>query len=89
MTHRYGDTIEVATLVYPETFRWRGRAYEVVRVLRRWRERGPWWEGDTVRSGRRLECWRVEARDDASRTGIFDLARDLESQYWHLERIWD
>lgn len=90
MVHRYTEPIDVATLVYPEAFRWRGRAFEVVRVLRRWRERGAWWTGDDpATAGRHTECWRVEARDDAGREGLFDLTRDLMTEDWRLDRVWD
>ena len=88
MAHRYGEPIEVAALTWPQAFRWRGRSYEVVRVLRRWRERGAWWAGPRA-SDERLECWRVEARDGEAGPGVFDLARDLQSGAWRLERTWD
>ncbi len=91
MAHRYDEAIEVAALTWPESFKWRGRTYDVVRVLRRWRERGAWWdEGAEGRpSGSRTECWRVEAHDGDGRGGIYDLSRDMDSHAWRLERVWD
>lgn len=74
----------------------------MTRVLRRWRERGSWWaDGGPVRpmaksaraaspgQGQRLECWRVEAGDGEAAPGIFDITRDMDSDVWRLDRVWD
>ena len=44
----------------PSVFEWRGRRYEVLDVIGRWRIEGRWWA-----DGRDREYWRVEARGGA------------------------
>lgn len=97
MAHRYQEPIEVSVIAYPLAFKWRGRSYEILRVLRRWRERGVWWveppQGAQSRRRRpgvddRYEFWRVETQSDTGRQ-IVDIARDMSTQGWHLDRVWD
>jgi hypothetical protein len=92
VAHRYSEPVEVSALTYPEAFVWRGRSYEVVRVLRRWRERGEWWAQPRAPEVR-VEFWRVEARDpnglQQTKAGVFDLALDLTTGAWRLETVWD
>ena len=83
MAKRYDDEIRVdveADGGIPAAFRWRGRRYEVMDVIGRWRIEGRWWD-----DGRDREYWRVEARGGA----VWDLYHDRKAECWHLERLWD
>ena len=83
MAKRYDDEIRVdmeSAGGIPAAFRWRGRRYEVVDVIGRWRIEGRWWD-----DGRDREYWRVEARGGA----VWDLYHDRLAACWHLERLWD
>jgi hypothetical protein len=64
----------------PSVFEWRGRRYEVLDVIGRWRIEGRWWA-----DGRDREYWRVEARGGA----VWDLYHDRSKDAWHMERLWD
>ena len=64
----------------PCAFEWRGRRYEVVDVIGKWRIEGRWWT-----DGRDREYWRVEARGGA----VWDLYHDRAAERWHMERLWD
>ncbi len=83
MAKRYDEEIavEVATTGgIPASFKWRGRTYQVVDVIGRWRIEGRWWD-----DGRDREYWRVEARGGA----VWDLYLDRTTNVWTLERLWD
>jgi hypothetical protein len=64
----------------PAGFEWRGRRYQVVDVIGRWRIEGRWWD-----DGRDREYWRVEAKGGA----VWDLYHDRQRDRWHVERLWD
>ena len=59
---------------------WRGRRYQVIDVIGRWRIEGRWWA-----DGRDREYWRVEAKGGA----VWDLYHDRQRDAWHMERLWD
>jgi hypothetical protein len=76
---RYDEAIELLERrfqYFPQTFRWRGRRYEVDAVNRCW---------TTARSGwrRRVErrLFLVECAE-----GTFELYQDLRANTWHLRR---
>ena len=64
----------------PAVFEWRGKRYQVVDVIGKWRIEGHWWA-----DGRDREYWRVEARGGA----VWDLYFDRQRDRWHMERLWD
>src|SRR5437899_11993277 len=81
MAKRYDEEVRVQRDAgMPSVFEWRGRRYEVVDVIGRWRIEGRWWE-----DGRDREYWRVEAKGGA----VIDLYEDRPVGRWHLERLWD
>jgi hypothetical protein len=81
MANRYDEEVRVERdSGMPSVFEWRGRRYEVVDVIGRWRIEGRWWE-----DGRDREYWRVEARGGA----VWDLYFDRQKDRWHMERLWD
>jgi hypothetical protein len=81
MAKRYDEEVRVQRDAgMPSVFEWRGRRYEVVDVIGRWRIEGRWWE-----DGRDREYWRVEARGGA----VWDLYFDRQKDRWHMERLWD
>ena len=64
----------------PAVFEWRGKRYQVVDVIGKWRIEGRWWA-----DARDREYWRVEARGGA----VWDLYFDRQRDRWHMERLWD
>ena len=97
LTKLYDDPIEVevegppsrsdstAGPQVPVAFSWRGKRYQVERVLKFWREAGEGWEPERANDH---ECYRVEAAG-----GTYDLRLDrLPSRtrpHWRLARVWD
>jgi hypothetical protein len=91
MTKRYRETVEVTAVgdgwdERPAAFRWRGAAYRVLAVLGHWREDAGYWSGGGVEIPQR-DLWRVEARNGAPVSGIYELVR--EDATWRLDRVWD
>lgn len=96
MTKRYRERLDEVTLEgsshpAPAAFRWRGRRYEVLRVLGHWREDPGWWrraDGRPIRI-EQADLWRVEARNGspAADPGVYEIVRRGDD--WHLDRIWD
>jgi hypothetical protein len=85
LTKRYHEPIEVSISgPAPAAFRWRGRLYQVLRVLGHWREDAAYWTGGIEIPQRDL--WRVEALGATGR-GVYELT--CESGIWRLDRIWD
>src|SRR2546423_10182550 len=83
MVKRYDEDVDVQVerdAGMPAAFVWRGRRYEVVDVIGRWRIEGRWWS-----DGRDREYLRVEARGGA----VWDLYHDRMHDAWHMERLWD
>src|SRR5947209_4291256 len=81
MTKRFDEEVRVERDAgMPSVFEWRGKRYQVVDVIGRWRIEGRWWA-----DGRDREYWRVGARGGA----VWDLYFDLEHDRWHMERLWD
>jgi hypothetical protein len=81
VTKRFDEEIRVERDAgMPSVFEWRGRRYDVVDVIGRWRIEGRWWA-----DGRDREYWRVEARGGA----VWDLYFDRGRDRWHMERLWD
>jgi Domain of unknown function (DUF6504) len=81
VTKRFDEEIRVERDAgMPSVFEWRGRRYDVVDVIGRWRIEGRWWA-----DGRDREYWRVEARGGA----VWDLYFDRGRNRWHIERLWD
>ncbi len=77
----------------PLAFAWRGRRYEVTRILGHWREEEGWWrrpDGEPIRI-EQSDLWRVEATRGAGTAwdarGIYELAR--RGTTWRLDRVWD
>lgn len=74
----------------PLAFAWRGRRYEVIRILGHWREEEGWWrrpDGEPIRI-EQSDLWRVEAtRGGAPVPGVYELAR--RGSTWRLDRVWD
>jgi len=97
MSKRYGETIEVETSGSSvEAFWWRGRRYQVRRVLSRWRETGGWWRasGETEKpwlAGDAREIIRLDAvpTTNGLAPGTYEIARDLRAGTWTLFRVWD
>lgn len=94
MTKRYGDPIEVeAPEGSVEAFRWRGKRYGVRQVLCRWREAGGWWNSPGAeqpwRAGEAREILRVDAMTSGGARGVYEIARDLRTGAWTLDRVWD
>lgn len=92
MAKRYREPLEEVAVgpdATPTRFRWRGRRYEVVRVLGHWREEAGWWlrPADAPLRIEQADLWRVEARDGAPTTGVYELA--CRGGAWRLERVWD
>lgn len=61
-------------------FQWKGRTYNVARVVDRWRYVGRWWVGEGE--------WRfvkVETTDG----GLFELYFDTAANEWRLYRVYD
>lgn len=77
----------------PVAFAWRGRHYDVTRILGHWREEEGWWrrpDGEPIRI-EQSDLWRVEAvrgggmaRDQR---GVYELSR--RGVTWRLDRVWD
>lgn len=77
----------------PLAFAWRGRHYDVTRILGHWREEEGWWrrpDGEPIRI-EQSDLWRVEAvrgggmaRDQR---GVYELSR--RGVTWRLDRVWD
>lgn len=77
----------------PLVFAWRGRRYDVTRILGHWREEEGWWrrpDGEPIRI-EQSDLWRVEAvrgggmaRDQR---GVYELSR--RGVVWRLDRVWD
>ncbi|HKJ56261.1 MAG TPA: DUF6504 family protein [Nitriliruptoraceae bacterium] len=77
----------------PLAFAWRGRRYDVTRILGHWREEEGWWrrpDGEPIRI-EQSDLWRVEAvrgggmaRDHR---GVYELSR--RGVVWRLDRVWD
>lgn len=92
MTKRYREALDRVDMdgAVPVAFRWRGRRYEVVRVLGHWREDPGWWrrsDGRTIRIDQ-ADLWRVEAENGLPHAaGVYELVRRGDD--WHLDRIWD
>src|SRR5205085_1574229 len=81
MTKRFDEEVRVERDAgMPASFEWRGKRYQVVDVIGKWRIEGRWWA-----DGRDLEYWRVEARGGA----VWDLYFDRQHDRWHMERLWD
>ena len=58
MTKRFDEEIRVERDAgMPSLFEWRGRRYDVIDVIGKWRIEGRWWS-----DGRDREYWRVEAQ---------------------------
>ena len=80
MTKRFDEEIRVERDAWmPARFEWRGRHYDVVDVIGKWRIEGRWWD-----DGRDRETggWR--------RAGaVWDLYFDRQRDLWHMERLWD
>lgn len=77
----------------PLAFAWRGRHYEVTRILGHWREEEGWWrrpDGEPIRI-EQSDLWRVEAArgtgTSADARGVYELAR--RGSTWRLDRVWD
>ncbi|MGH3440714.1 MAG: DUF6504 family protein [Nitriliruptorales bacterium] len=93
MTKRYRERLEQVEVGErgPTTFRWRGRRFDVVRVLGHWREDPGWWRRSDGRAIRisQADLWRVEARNGrpAGGAGVYELV--LREGDWHLDRVWD
>lgn len=90
MTKRYRESLEAVEVdgEGPASFRWRGRHYEVLRVLGHWREDPGWWrrtDGHAIRI-EQADLWRVEA-GRPGRSGVYELVRRADD--WHLDRVWD
>lgn len=64
----------------PTAFQWRGRTYQVARIVDRWRYVGRWWidEGEWL-------FIKVETTDG----GLFELYFDTADGEWRLYRIYD
>lgn len=77
----------------PLVFAWRGRRYDVTRILGHWREEEGWWrrpDGEPIRI-EQSDLWRVEAvrgggmaRDQR---GVYELSH--RGPVWRLDRVWD
>ncbi len=81
VTKRFDEEVRVERDAgMPAVFEWRGRRYQVVDVIGRWRIEGRWWA-----DGRDREYWRVEAKGGA----VWDLYFDRQRDRWHMERLWD
>jgi hypothetical protein len=81
MVKRYDEEVRVERDAgMPSVFEWRGRRYQVVDVIGKWKIEGRWWE-----DGREREYWRVEAKGGA----VWDLYHDRSHDRWHMERLWD
>jgi hypothetical protein len=81
VSKRYDEDVQVERDGgMPSSFVWRGRRYQVIDVIGRWRIEGRWWA-----DGRDREYWRVEAKGGA----VWDLYHDLNRNAWHMERLWD
>ena len=71
----YNEAVEVIERrfqFFPQSFRWRGRRYEVDAVERSWTAARP-----TSRRYFRARC----------AAGLFDLYQDLTASTWHLQRV--
>lgn len=103
MTKRYRETLEEVVAGTPAEaehdprgagaptrFRWRGRSYEVRRVIGHWREDAGWWrapDGVPV-TVPRTDLWRVEAANGVPDShGVYELVRAGDT--WRLDRVWD
>lgn len=91
VTKRYRDDLDEVELAAegPRGFRWRGRHYEVLRVLGHWHEEPGWWsrvDGTRQRIAR-TDLWRVEARNGTPSHGIYELVE--RDGRWRLDRVWD
>ncbi len=98
MSKRYRETIEVTATEpttttdapgserRPTAFRWRGSSYRVLGILGHWREDAGYWAGGQVEVPQR-DLWRVEARNGAPASGVYELVREGET--WRLDRVWD
>ncbi len=94
MTKRYREELESVRCErgVPVAFRWRGRTYEVRRVLGHWREDPGWWRRSDGRAIRieQADLWRVEAgarRSGGPPGGVYEVVQ--RGQHWHLDRVWD
>src|SRR4029453_2182452 len=80
MTKRFDEEVRVERDAgMPSVFEWRGKRYQVVDVIGRWRIEGRWWS-----DGRDREYWRVEANGGA----VWDLYHDRRGKRWHIGRRW-
>lgn len=77
----------------PQVFAWRGRRYDVTRVLGHWREEEGWWrrpDGEPIRI-EQSDLWRVEAVRNGGvardQRGVYELSR--RGDVWRLDRVWD
>ncbi len=93
MSKRYTDPIDVeAPKGSVEAFWWRGKRYQVRRVLTRWRESGGWWEKGAEEkpwlAGDAREVVRLEAGNGRA-AGTYEIARDLRAGTWTMFRVLD
>ncbi len=77
----------------PLVFAWRGRRYDVTRILGHWREEEGWWrrpDGEPIRI-EQSDLWRVEAVRNGGvardQCGVYELSRRGDA--WRLDRVWD
>lgn len=77
----------------PLVFAWRGRRYDVTRILGHWREEDGWWrrpDGEPIRI-EQSDLWRVEAVHGGGmardQRGVYELSR--RGPVWRLDRVWD
>lgn len=76
--HLYLEPIDVQTRDHvPATVCWRGRLYEVERILERWTSRSHWWGQEDIRTYYVVVTTRTVLEIYSSPHG------------WMLSRIWD
>ena len=72
----------------PVAFTWGNRRYAVEHVEARWKEVGPWWDGEGERT-----FFRVTARHHVPglrpEAGVYELRFDHPSECWWLQEVVD
>lgn len=86
MSKRYNDPIDlrVSAAKQPETFRWRGRQYQIEAIIRRWTVSGQWWRQQSVQ---RLHA--VVAAKYHGQLGQYELVYETGQRQWYLRSIYD
>lgn len=87
MAKRYNETISVyKPESQPPFFVWRGKRYDVMRILNYWVEAGEWWTPQQ----KDWEIFKVIAKPQRETSpGVYQLRYDKIGQSWRLVTVMD